>query len=91
MNYIEIGYGFIFVIILHQLTDFILGACKFFCHDENYCDDDYKRSDGVKWVDKPASPSIPISFATGQSSRPPLSATEDDSEIRTENSILPLL
>ena len=30
MNYIEIGYGFIFVIILHQLTDFILGACSFF-------------------------------------------------------------
>ena len=51
MNYIEIGYGFIFVIILHQLTDFILGACKFFCHDENYCDDDYKRGDGVRWVD----------------------------------------
>ena len=52
MNYIEIGYGFIFVIILDQLTDFILGACNFFCHDENYCDDDYKRSDGVRWVER---------------------------------------
>ena len=25
---------------------------QFFCHDENYCDDDYKRSDGVRWVDR---------------------------------------
>ena len=44
-----------------------------------------------RYKDKPASPSIPISFATGQSSRPPLSATEDDSEIRTENLILRLI
>ena len=24
----------------------------FFCHDENYCDDDDKRGDGVRWVDR---------------------------------------
>ena len=23
-----------------------------FCHGENYCDDDDKRGDGVKWVDR---------------------------------------
>ena len=25
---------------------------QFFCHDENYCDDDDKRGDGVRWVDR---------------------------------------
>ena len=52
MNYIEIGYGFIFVIILHQLTDFILGACNVFVMMKNYCDDNDKRGDGVRWVDR---------------------------------------
>ena len=31
---------------------FYFRGVQCFCHDENYCDDDNKRGDGVRWVDR---------------------------------------